>query len=112
MLREVRMLAAASPERERFPPLFQLALQVLSARGELPAQLAQHLETVIVQALEIAGDPQKVSPSTLPEAIQLALEIRGNDQLRAAIEPSRTAYMTVDAAKSILALERNLAAPR
>lgn len=106
------MLAAASPVRDGFPALFQLALEIVSAERVLPEQLSEHLNRVVREALDIAANPSDITHATLPEAIQLALELQRSDELRSAIDSSREGKMTADAAKSILALERKLEAAR
>ena len=104
------MLAAASPARDQFPALFQLALQLLSADRDLPQGLSQHVSRVITEALGILADPQSVQQDTLPEAIQLALALRRSQPLKAAIELGHNKGVTAEVAKDVLALERELAA--
>ncbi|MER9075542.1 hypothetical protein NKH80_22495 [Mesorhizobium sp. M0904] len=103
------MLAAASPEREKFPSLFHLALELLSMNKELPEPLSRHMELVSRQALEVLVNPATVSANTLPEAIQLALQLRSSDRLRRAFNPDLH-RLTAAQARNLLSLEQNRAA--
>lgn len=103
------MLAAASPEREKFPYLFHLALELVSAGKDLPAPLSKHMELVSRQAMDVLMNPSMVTANTLPEAIQLALQLRSSEQLRKAFPPDLSA-LTAVAAQTLLALEQNRAA--
>lgn len=103
------MLAAASPEREKFPYLFHLALELVSAGKDLPEPLSKHMELVSRQAMDVLMNPAAVSANTLPEAIQLALQLRSSEQLRRAFPPDLTGFTAV-AARRLLSLEQNRAA--
>ena len=102
------MLAAASQERNGFPSLFHLALQIVSANRELPEQLSQHLKSVISEALKIAENPNLIARDTLSESIQLALQVKLSAELKSAIQPVLTSIITPNAAKNILELEREI----
>lgn len=103
------MLAAAPPDRERFPSLFHLALEILSSNRDLPPLLSEHVRMVVAQALDIAADPASVTAATLAEFIQLALAVRSSEQLRLAIEPAQTTQIDAARANEILSAERNFA---
>jgi hypothetical protein len=77
------MLAAApSPDTEALE-LFHLALRLLrQGRGRVPPQLAKHVNAVLLQARALADDPRTAKGQLLPEAIQLALQLRTTAQLR------------------------------
>jgi hypothetical protein len=105
------MLAATSPERDRFPTLFHLALQIVSARRRLPDPLSHHLTAVIAQAWDIISNPNAISKDTAPEAIQLALRLRESERLRSAMEPAR-GHMTAEVAERLLAMEREFETSR
>lgn len=100
------MLAAAPPEREIYPSLLHLALEILSADGQLPTQLSAHLTSVFDQASVIVKSPNSVDEHTHPEAIELALEAAQSAKLMAVLNQGWDPKMTSEAAKELLALER------
>lgn len=106
------MLAAASPARDGLPALFQLALQIVSSGRELPRNLDDHLRIVIAQALDVIADPKGIGAETLPEALELAIDIGRSNELREAVQSTRSDHMTQTIAQNILALERKLEAAR
>jgi hypothetical protein len=106
------VFTAASAERDRFPALFQLALQIISEERELPDELSDHLKRVIQQAIQIYYDPAVISAQTMPDAIQLALDFKRSKRIREAIAANADAPVSSNTAKSILALERKFASAR
>jgi len=80
------MLATPAVEQNGFD-LFCLGLTMIG-RGDtdMPAPLKAHLVAVITQAMTLAENPDRIEGALLPEAIQLALEIRDGGQLSAIIK--------------------------
>jgi hypothetical protein len=106
------MFTAASTDLERLPALFQVALQILGNERQLPTQLSAHLKSVVSQAVRIVADPSAISKDTLPEAIQLALDLKRSAELQEAISPSVDGSITPQTARDILAVERRFAPTR
>jgi hypothetical protein len=104
------MLKAASIDRDRFPSLFQLSLQILSGGRPLPSQLSSHLRRVVTEAVQIAADPSAITKDTLPAAIQLALDIRRSVDVRNVVDQTPDGGITPQGARDILTAERRLAA--
>ena len=105
------MLTAAS-NRDGFPALFQLALEIVSQERHLPAGLQEHLERVVEEALAIVADPSIIQQNTMPEAIQLAMDLRRSNRLKSELLELQHHPSSPVAARSILRLERKLAATR
>jgi hypothetical protein len=83
--------------------LFGLALRLVSDRGAVSPQLAEHFDTVLRQAKDLAKDPSQVHGQISPQAIQLARRLREVAALKAAVDPiSDIASMTPAMASQIL----------
>lgn len=107
------MLAAASVDRDQSAAPFHVALQILSSERSLPAKLSAYMQTVLVQAIGIARDPNTIDATTLPEAIQLALDLQQSHELRTAVERvAQGDNLSPGTAKEILAAERRFAPSR
>jgi hypothetical protein len=107
------MLAATSIDREQSSAPFHVALQILSSERNLPEKLSAHLRTVLLQALDIVRDPDNIDATTLPEAIQLALDLQQSNELRAAVELFAGGdNLSPSTAKDILSAERRFAPTR
>jgi hypothetical protein len=107
------MLAATSVERDQSAAPFHVALQILSNERNLPAKLSAYMRTVLLQAVGIVRDPSTISAATLPEAIQLALDLQQSNELRTAVElVAEGKNLSPGTAKDILAAERRFAPPR
>lgn len=107
------MLAATSIDRNQSAAPFHVALQILSGERNLPAKLSAYMRTVLVQAIGIVRDPGTIDAKTLPEAIQLALELQQSSELRNAVELAAAGDdLSPGTAKNILAAERRFAPTR
>jgi hypothetical protein len=82
------MLAATS-RRDSPIGLFQAVLRALEAAPEVGEPLRQHTLTVLRAACEIAADPSTIGAHAPPEAIELALCLRGDASLRQRLEELR-----------------------
>lgn len=99
---ESNVFTAASAERDRFPALFQLALQIISEERELPEELSDHLKRVVEQAMQIDSNPAAISAQTMPDAIQLALDFKRSKRIRDAIGANAGNVLSSDTARSIV----------
>jgi hypothetical protein len=79
------MLAAAPAPEARMLELFRLALGIAHARRTVPDQLIEYFNTILSQARELDRDPTTRLDSVMPEAIQLALDLRVRSELRRAV---------------------------
>jgi hypothetical protein len=79
------MLAAAAAPEARILQLFRLALDIAVAESTVPAQLIEYFNRVLSQARALDRDPSSKVESVMPEAIQLALDIRERAELRQAV---------------------------
>jgi hypothetical protein len=72
------MLAAVSKEQARTLDLFQavLAFVTLGRSAEIPERVRNHFDAVVGQAKALVADPFSVTGTVMPEAIELALELR------------------------------------
>ena len=102
------MLAATLPERSPYPNLFQLALELLSAERALPAPLERHIAAVSRQAQALVLDPSAIDRNTLPEAVELALQLKKSNELRAALRVNN-ANITSEMARRLLTIEKHAA---
>jgi len=64
----------------------------------------------LTEAVQIAADPSTITKDTLPEAIQLALDIRRSIDVRNAVDQTRDGGITPQGARDILTAERLFAA--
>jgi hypothetical protein len=107
------MLAATSVERDQTTAPLHVALQILSNERNLPEKLAAYLSAVLSQAISIVRDPGTISSATLPDAIQLALDLQQSSDLRAAVEKVVEGNsLSPSTAKNILEAERRFAPAR
>jgi hypothetical protein len=81
------MLAAVPTNELRVLELFGLALRLVSDRGSVSPQLAEHFDTVLRQAKDLAKDPSQVQGQISPQAVQLARRLREVSALRDAVDP-------------------------
>jgi hypothetical protein len=86
MAREVLMLAAVPAPEARVLELFRLALAIAQSEKPVPERLAAYFQMVLAQARQLANDPTIRLDSAMPEAIQLALDIRERADLRSAVQ--------------------------
>jgi hypothetical protein len=105
------MLAATSPrEGQRIEQLL-FALSLIG-RGDtaVPAALREYLQTVLHQAKELAANPAQAGGPLLPEAIQLALEMRKREALSSQMQSVKdeSAVTADDANKLLAAVEEAL----
>src|SRR5689334_11263612 len=103
------MLAATLPESSPYPHLFHLALELISANRQLPDPLARHFEDVARQAMGLLDNPKTVDRYTLPEAVELAVQLQKSERLRSALFAGGKS-ISADQARSLLALEQYAAA--
>ena len=76
------MLAAATKSSGPLG-LVRLILSLVQNGGQpIPEQLKDHLLVVVQQARTIAANPADIGNQALPEAIELALEIKSADVLK------------------------------
>jgi hypothetical protein len=81
------MLAAAPAEDARILEVFRLALAMVGqGKSDIPPQLVSYFDTVLEQARRLSTDPKSVSSPIMPEAIQLALELRDFKSFRDAVD--------------------------
>ena len=107
------MLAATSIDRDQSAAPFHVALQILSNERSLPAKLSAYMRTVLLQAIGIVRDPGTINATTLPEAIQLALDLQQSAALLSAVKlVAEGDNLSPGVAKDILAAERRFAPSR
>jgi hypothetical protein len=107
------MLAATSMDRNQSAAPFHVALQILSGERNLPEKLSAYMKTVLLQAIGIVRDPSTINATTLPEAIQLALDLQESTELLNAVElDAKGDNLSPGTAKNILAAERRFAPTR
>lgn len=83
------MLAATS-RRDSPIGLFQAVLRSLGAAPEIGAPLREHAMQVLRSACDIAADPSSIDAQTPPESIELALQLRGNADLKQRLQELRS----------------------
>ena len=79
------MLAAVPAPEARILELFRLTLGISLTERAVPDQLIQYFNRVLAQARALDRDPTGHLNEILPEAVQLALDIRERDSLRQAV---------------------------
>ena len=107
------MLAAVPTEQTRVLELFSLALSMVGAgRRDIPLPLASYFNNVLEQARRLASEPAAVHGQILPEAIQLALDLRNVAAIRDAMNGVRSIDMISpeQAQKALESLERSVEA--
>jgi hypothetical protein len=102
------MLAAAPAEQTRNLQLFNLALSIVGSGSNIPAPLATYFDEVLRQARDLASNPAEKHGSVLPEAIQIALDLRSDSSLAEALSRVRSIaeMKPEEAQKVMLSLER------
>jgi hypothetical protein len=106
------MLAATSIDRDQSPAPLHVALRILSSERRLPEKLSTYVRDVFRQALQIMAHPESINAQTLPEAIQLAVDLKESAELRDALDSVGNGTISAKTAQDILAAERRFAAPR
>jgi len=78
---EDKMLSA-TPNKQFELELFRLALSLCVTEKEtVPTSLRKHFNKVLSQAKRISDKPNKISKTILPEAVELALEMRSHEDI-------------------------------
>lgn len=80
------MLAAAPAHSGRPLDLFVLALTLATAQQATPATLADHFNETLRQALSVLNNPATLNADISNEAVQLALEMNADPQMRTSLE--------------------------
>ncbi len=80
------MLAALPAPEARTLELFRLALLIAQLKERVPDELAAYFDRVLSQARVLERDPTARLESVMPEAVQLALDLRARNGLRLAVE--------------------------
>lgn len=106
------MLAAVPAEQTQILELFNLALSMVgSGKSDIPGPLASYFDKVLEQARRLADEPTAVHGEILPEAIQLALDIRNVSGFRDALNGVEgIATMSPEQAQRVLASQERLVA--
>lgn len=104
-------MLAAVPRDARVLELVKLALSLLSHNQRVPDSLQDHLNKVLRQAKGLATDRKEVYPDLLPEAIDLALEIKMDARLAQELEQiSSLQGINAETATRLLSAMRNVSA--
>jgi len=101
-------MIAAAPPRDPSLGLIRLIFSLKADPTQsVPDELKAHLTKVIAEAKALLSDPNYVSPRANPEAIALALWMKANKEVTAAIE-GITTIESIDPAlaKKILDLDQ------
>ena len=80
------MLAAAPAQSGRSLDLFVLALTLATHRDTPSATLVDHFNRTLTQARDVLRNPGSISAEISNEAVQLALEISSDPQVRDSLE--------------------------
>jgi hypothetical protein len=80
------LLAAIPAPEAKALELFRLALTIMRDSQRVSPQLSAYFDEVLRQARALDQDPTAKVQSLLPEAIQLALDLRERSKLRTSIE--------------------------
>lgn len=83
------MLAATS-RRDNPTWLFEVVLRSTSTAPGVGEALHAHALQVLRAACDIAADPSTINAGTIPEAIELALCLRGDSRLRVRLHELRS----------------------
>lgn len=83
------MLAATS-RRDSPTWLFEVVLRSTSTVPGVGQALHAHALLVLRTACDIAADPKTINAETMPEAIELALCLRGDPRLRMRLQELRS----------------------
>lgn len=103
----------AAPDRNSALGLLQLVLRSVetNASVQLSDTLKGHVVEVLRAAIQIASDPRTIGPDTPAEVIELALRLRGHEELTRRIEGIRAFdNIKADLAKDLLKSLRPVAA--
>jgi len=100
------MLAAAPSPQSDSLELIRLALSMVrSNEPNIPESLITYFAQVLEQARVLAGDPSKAEGQVLPEAIDLALEIRSVKEFSDELEKVKSIdKLTPDIARKLLSV--------
>ncbi len=80
-------MLAATPNNAQGLGLLRLILTLVGENnGNIPASLKSRLETVIAQAKHLNADPTSIQQAVLPESIELALEMKVDQELADELE--------------------------
>lgn len=91
-------MIAAAPPRDPSLGLVQLIFSLKADQTQsVPEDLKTHLTTVITEAKALLRDPNNFPEHAHPEAIALALWVKTNKELTAAVEKITT-FDTIDPA--------------
>lgn len=80
------MLAAAPAPEAQLLEIFRLALGLAKSQERIPQQLAAYFEKVLAQARQLESDPTSKLDTVMPEAVQLAVNLREREGLRLAVK--------------------------
>ena len=106
------MLAAAPAPEARMLELFRLALGIANSNRVVPEKLIDYFNTVLAQARALDNDPQATVDAVMPEAIQLALDIRDRAELRKAVKDIKSFHdITPTKAADVLRHLEEIGAP-
>lgn len=95
------MLIAAKCTREA--ELFKTALSLAASGSIVPNEIKDYFASVLMQAKELVRHPESVKPDILPEAIDLALEIKNVEALSDSLQSvEKLDSLTVVQASEIL----------
>ena len=102
------MLAAAHSDPCEME-LFRTTLSLISSEQEnIPKRLKHYLVKIITQAQILSKEPTSINRKTLPEAIDLALEMRLHNKVSEQVVPlSDYASVTPVVARALLATMEN-----
>jgi hypothetical protein len=84
------MIAAAPPRDPSLGLVRLIFLLKTDPTQSVPKELNKHLENVITEAKALLSNPDYVPHHTSPEAIALALWMKANDEVTAAIDKIKT----------------------
>lgn len=74
-------MLAAAPDRTQTLELIRTLFELIQKNTAIPQALKTHLIEVIQQARVLSHDPSSVHGDIFPEAIRLALSMRGSAEL-------------------------------
>lgn len=70
---------AAVPKNPEKANLFRLVLSLSSQEQATPPPLVEYFDTILRQAKKLTTHPESLSGEILPEAIEIAFEIKSNN---------------------------------
>lgn len=98
-------MLAAAPDRNSTLGLFQVVLSSVTQHSEanLSDSVKKHVVVVLQAASAVAANPATINKDTPAEALELALRIRGQDDLRQQVSQIGTfENIKADVAQKIL----------